>query len=74
MPPPFLIFSPASVSIPLLQLLPEKYCYFKRVSSCVARHAMSDADEGGSGLDCVICMTPVPITCHAEDKMVSVTV
>ena len=34
---------------------------------------MSDADEGGSGLDCVICMTPVPITCHAEDRMVSVT-
>ncbi|CAI5520778.1 unnamed protein product [Closterium sp. Naga37s-1] len=50
------------------QFLPEKYSYFRRVS-CLMRQS-SDADDSGPA-DCVICMTPVPITSHSMDRMVT---
>ncbi|CAI7928358.1 unnamed protein product [Closterium sp. NIES-54] len=51
-----------------IQFLPEKYSYFRRVS-CLMRQS-SDADDSGPA-DCVICMTPVPITSHSMDRMVT---
>ncbi|CAI5982722.1 unnamed protein product, partial [Closterium sp. NIES-65] len=50
------------------QFLPEKYSYFRRVS-CLMRQS-NDADDSGPA-DCVICMTPVPITSHSMDRMVT---
>ncbi|CAI5458793.1 unnamed protein product [Closterium sp. Yama58-4] len=50
------------------QFLPEKYSYFRRVS-CLMRQS-SDTDDSGQA-DCVICMTPVPITSHSMDRMVT---
>lgn len=51
-----------------MQLLPEKYSYFRRVNRA---NAQLEAGEESTPIDCVICMAAIDVSQRCNECMVS---